>query len=344
MSGVPAGEALRFCAAPAPRDVAPTASGFLEQLGGPSWITVPGRDRSRSRVLVTLLHGNEPSGLHALHRLLCEGLQPAVDIHACVAAVATALEPPLFSHRHLPGIRDLNRCFHPPFEDRPGRLAGAILQSLDAHRPEALLDLHNTSGAGPAFAVAISEDARHDALVRLFSRRLVITDLRLGALMEYAERAVPTVTIECGGAGDPEADAVALRGLYRYWSEPELFRPGPSVQVLRHPLRLELRSGAVLGYGDGHRGGDDLTLPFDVERFNFAVTHAGAALGWLGPSGLAPLRLVDARGEVAIDEWFGIRGGQLACRDDLILFMVTTDPDIARSDCIGYLVRAGTVG
>ena len=41
---------------------------FLRALGGPACLFLRGQDRSRTRALVTLLHGNEPSGAIALHR------------------------------------------------------------------------------------------------------------------------------------------------------------------------------------------------------------------------------------------------------------------------------------
>ena len=52
---------------------------WLESLGGATAWLVPGRDRSRTRVVTTLLHGNEPSGFVALHDWLRSGPQPAVD-------------------------------------------------------------------------------------------------------------------------------------------------------------------------------------------------------------------------------------------------------------------------
>jgi hypothetical protein len=36
---------------------------FLRNLGGPACLLFSRRDKTRTRALVTLLHGNEPSGL-----------------------------------------------------------------------------------------------------------------------------------------------------------------------------------------------------------------------------------------------------------------------------------------
>ena len=86
---------------------------FLQQLGGPAWFTVKGRDTSRRRVIVTLLHGNEPSGLKAVHALLSQEIVPATDLGILVAGRILPCVKTL-THRYIPGERDLNRCFKPP--------------------------------------------------------------------------------------------------------------------------------------------------------------------------------------------------------------------------------------
>ena len=57
---------------PAPETIPSDPVAWLRQLGGPTAIRLSGRDRSRCRTVVTLLHGNEPSGVRALHGWLRE--------------------------------------------------------------------------------------------------------------------------------------------------------------------------------------------------------------------------------------------------------------------------------
>src|SRR5688500_17023276 len=45
---------------------------FLDELEGPVVIKVAGRRAGPGRVVGGLMHGNEPSGLRAIHRYLCE--------------------------------------------------------------------------------------------------------------------------------------------------------------------------------------------------------------------------------------------------------------------------------
>ncbi len=316
---------------------------FLDILGGPACLVVPGRDRSRCRFLVTLLHGNEPSGTIALHRWLTHPRAvPAVDIYCVVMNTEAALTRPHFSLRQLPGRRDLNRCFREPFADAEGQLAASLLNLIHHHQPEALVDIHNTSGMGPSFGVAVFYDRQHDALVSLFTERLVVTDLRLGALMELSDHEVPTVTIECGGSQDLESHEIAFDGLLRYVSLPQLFVAPDSdwpLDVLHHPVRLELDPTVAIAYAEQPSPEADLCLRVDIEHFNFGEVCGATPLGWVSQRGWQGIRVVDSRGTNHRDAYLREEGGQLYPATRLKLFMITSNPTIALSDCLCYAVR-----
>src|SRR5690554_6300339 len=88
---------------PDTKSVGNSATEFLHQLPGPTHLYLPGKDQSRCRVAVTLLHGNEPSGFFGLYHLLKRGLEPAVDLHCFIASVEAAQAAPGFFYRMLPG-------------------------------------------------------------------------------------------------------------------------------------------------------------------------------------------------------------------------------------------------
>ncbi len=332
---------IQYWEAPSAAEIGVTIEEFLEQLAGPTWIYIPGRDHSRCRVIITLLHGNEPSGLHAIHAWLRNGDIPQTDLYFCIASVKAARHPPGFSYRMLPGHRDLNRCFRPPYKDTEGILAANILHRLCAVQPEAVLDIHNTSGSGPSFAVVTSTDSRHVALSSLFTQHLIITDLKLGAIMEFEEGNFPVTTIECGGCHDPHAHQLAIDGVRRFALKKELFDDSSmNAKMVRyqHPLRVEMIEGSEIAYADHAIDGPDLTLHSDVEHYNFGETPAQSVLGWLGPRGISCLTARDSMGCEHIEHYFEIRDNQLLTRQSLRLFMVTKNPDIALSDCLFYLV------
>lgn len=316
---------------------------FLALLGGPCCIIIPGKDATRCRFVVTLLHGNEPSGAIALHRwLVQERAVPAVDLYLVVMNTAAALADPLFSYRQLPGTRDLNRCFSEPFDGEQGVLAKGLLDLIHRIQPEALIDLHNTSGVGPSFGVAVYYDQKHDALVSFFTERLVVTDLRLGALMELSEQDVPTVTIECGGAGEDASHLTAYDGLLRYFTARDLFSQDHTawpIDVLHNPVRLELDSSLSLSYGEQANASADICVRVDIEHFNFGETEPDVSLAWVNEAGWQGIEVLNSKGENLRDEFLRRDGGRLFPATRLKLFMITGNPEIALSDCLLYAVK-----
>ena len=160
--------------APTPEEVGQTVEEFLQKLGGPTFLWFPGRDNTRTRAVSTLLHGNEPSGVRAVHRWIREGQQPEVNLLCFIGAIDAALTKPLFSHRYAPNRKDLNRCFSPPFEGIEGTLAQAMLGELHQTRPEVLIDIHNTSGRSPAYGVTTLNGAKQKKLPGVFCDHLKV--------------------------------------------------------------------------------------------------------------------------------------------------------------------------
>jgi hypothetical protein len=219
-----------------------------------------------------------------------------------------------------------------------------MLKLIESAKPEAVIDVHNTSGSGPSFAVSINADAQHRALVSLFTRQLVLTDLRLGSLMEISEYLVPTVTIECGGRLDDTAHTVAWAGIDHFFTRESLWDALPAqdaVAVMHKPVRLELTEACALAYGDTPRDDVPLTLRSDIVQHNFGVTPAGTHLGWVRDAGLHDLFVARKRANTCVlEDLLYVAGGELRTRRALKLFMITTFPAIAKSDCLFYAVQA----
>ena len=324
--------------APTRQDVSPTVEEFLRKLGGPTFLWLPGLDATRTRAVSTLLHGNEPSGVRAIHRWIREGHQPQVNVLCFIGNVEAALTDPVFSHRSVPGGQDLNRCFRSPFEGPEGIIAQAMLKELYRIQPEALIDIHNTSGRSPAYGVATQNGVMQESLTGIFSVHLVVTDLRLGTLMEATETAWPTVTIEAGGTADPQAHELAYRGFSRYALAKDFSELSYPVTVAHHPIRVELKKGASLAYASAPMPEVDLTLPQDVDRLNFGTLSTQERLGWVGAEGLDVLCAINAAGKNLTSTLFSVRHGELMLARPSRLMMVTTNPDIARSDCLFYIL------
>jgi len=314
---------------------------FLRSLGGPTVLRLPGRDRSRTRAVTTLLHGNEPSGLCALHGLLREGFEPAVDALLFIGAVEAALAPPGFAERRLLGALDLNRCFRGPCEGREGAVARELLAVLHAARPDALVDLHDNTGRSVPYGVGPRAGPAELGLVALFADRYVHSDLRLGALVEATAGDFPSVVIECGRAGSEAAGGVARAGIERYLSLGRLAETGADrLQVVTDPVRVEVVPGIRLAVGDGPCPDADLTVAADMDRHNFGSVSAGFAIGWVRAGAPWPLRALRGDGFDVASDLFEVEGGVLRTRGEMLPIMITNDPGIAVDDCLFYVVRA----
>lgn len=335
---------LRYIEAPDPAAIGNNLLEFMNYLGGPSCIFLPGRDYKRTRALVTLLHGNEPSGSRAVFRWIKSQQQPAVNIICIIASVNTALTPPLLQQRMLATQRDLNRCFQGPFNDDQGQLAASILECLKHYQPEAVIDMHNTSGSGPAFSVVTHMDSNHDALASLFVKRMIVTGLRLGALMEISEDWFPTVTVECGGREDEEAHEIAWDGLCRYFLNTDVLLTEArdfGLELLRNPVRFELQPGVTVTYSDRAEPAYDLTLIDSIEHCNSGTTVADTPLGWVNCEQTSTLfRSTNSRDQCVLEALVYIRDGILYTKQDLKLSMVTNNAEIAKSDCVFYAVKS----
>lgn len=330
---------------PRPESLPATLEEFISGVGKPICIYQSGQDSSRTRAVVTLLHGNEPSGSRAFYRWLLSGEKPKVNVVTVIASVEAALVEPIYGNRVYPGKRDLNRCFGDKVvTDDRSAMARAIISLLQHYQPEAVIDIHNTSGTGPAFGVSITRDKDHEALTSLFTDRLITTDLRLGALMEISEYVCPTVTIECGGREDDSADRIAFEGLQRYLTLDSVFTLAEAdwgLELLNNPVRVELQTEAFLTYAEQPSDKVDLTLRPDVEHFNFGVIEPNTPLGWTKEKSLAGvLRAINSVDHDVLDQLLYLDGLQLKVKQPLKLFMITSNPDIAKMDCLFYAVKS----
>ncbi|WP_444995479.1 hypothetical protein [Aliikangiella sp. IMCC44359] len=320
------------------KQIKPTALGFLRQLSGLSIFDIKGKDTSRTRVVTTLIHGNEPSGFIASHLWLLSDSQPETNIRLIICNPEAAKNKPIFSHRYIANSEDLNRYFSASISDSSevAIRASQIMQAINEVKPEAIVDLHNTSGSSPAFAVAVNECEKTLALASLFTNKIILTGLSVGALMEQSFNA-PIITLECGGASEIYSHQVATDGLYNYFTRANLFLGEEhNILVHRHPIRVELVADASVGFSHNRLPTTDITLRADVEQLNKDITPAGEFLGWYDVKQGLPLQAIDEQGNEQIHQLIETKNGCFFTRQTMQLFMVTTILEIATRDCLFY--------
>ncbi len=320
--------------------IAPSALSFLKQLDGLSIFDIKGQDQTRTRVVTTLIHGNEPSGFIGILLWLKSNAVPATNIRIIICNPEAAKTKPKFTHRYIDNDKDLNRYFHANNSDQSemANRARQICKAIHQVKPEAILDLHNTSGNSPAFAVAVREDNKTKDIVSLFTQKLILSGLKVGAIMEN-DFACPIATIECGGASEIESHQVAIEGLTAFFSKPNLFVNQTNVKVYYHPISVRLFDEVSVGFAQHQLPTTDITLRADIETLNQQRTPAGEFLGWCDDLPSVLLTAIDDNGNNQIDELFEVKNGRIFSKQNLHLFMVTTSVEIATNDCLFYVTR-----
>lgn len=332
---------------------------FLKSLKGLTVFDINGINPNKTRIITTLIHGNEPSGLIACHLWLKSNERPATNVRIIFCNPEAAQTKPYFTHRYLSQNDDLNRFFtlaskmnltsdreqksNSPVTFRAKQILSLISnQGIKGFkgingRIEAILDLHNTSGASPAFAVTVNSDIKHKLLAEFFTDNMIETTIPVGAIMEQPLDA-PIVTIECGGANENKSHQVATIGIQNFFDTVSLFKRKTSrVKIRVNPLRVELKNDASVGFSSHPLQTTDITLRTDIESLNDNVTPAGEFIGWNIDSAQLLFEAVDAENNDLANELFEIRSGLVYTAKKMQFYMVTSTTEIATKDCLFYI-------
>ncbi len=318
---------------------------FLMSLIGPTVIDITGKDESKCRVFTTLLHGNEPSGLIAMHRWLTandELPSPTTNVRFIICSVEAANISPIFSRRYLDGGKDINRCFSDDNTGDCGFCQRALLieQAIKEVKPEILVDIHNCAGSGPAFAVAPLISPEVLSITSYFCQTIILSGLQLGTLMER-KFDCPMITVECGGSNDEQSHHVAYQGLKQLTlnEQSNNFHQSKSVDIIYKPLRLELKPHTSLSYGNHDEGFTGVCIKSNIEQLNYGISRKDQMLAWVDEKGLDNFELINEHGENVISDYFTCKKNVLTCAVDLRIFMATDNENIAINDCLFYVVK-----
>ncbi|WP_286261302.1 succinylglutamate desuccinylase/aspartoacylase domain-containing protein [Thalassotalea atypica] len=322
-------------------DIPNTYHKWLSDLTAPTIIDFKKEGCDRWRVVTTLLHGNEPSGFIALYQWIKQEAfkDIAVNIRFIVCSVEAAKFEPAFSTRFLSGGKDINRCFGIKSLADYYLRAELIASCIRQVKPEAVVDLHNTSGKSASFCVSCHEDKEHLALATLFCNNVIITDLNIGALMEQ-NFSCSIVAIECGGALEQTAHDTALRGLGQFCAKENILvdEIDEDFDVFHQPVRFKLNQTTELNYTNTLPD-NGVSLRPDIEELNRGITPSGTSIGWVDDAGLSNFNIEDAETHGNVDDYFDIVDNQMFTKCDLRLFMATTNPTIAVHDCLFYFIN-----
>lgn len=317
-----------------------------ELLGGPTLIHLEGR-RQPALFLSVLLHGNEPSGFLALCRMLrrykvaggSEELPRSLSIF--IGNVRAAEQ----NVRRLEGQPDYNRVWPgSPAEDSPEKaMMASVMESMMAQGVFASIDSHNTTGPNPHYACINSTEPAFLHLATLFSRTIVYFGLPPGVQTMAFAKFCPSVTLECGQAGDERgvAHAAEYMDACLHLSHFPDTPVSPHDYELFHTVaRVTIPEDVTFGFnGDARNGEVDIRFREDLDHMNFTEVEAGTLIAEIHGNGEARLKIENEEGEILDDRYLKYDQGNLSFRGPVMPSMLTHNSTIIRQDCLCYLME-----
>jgi len=191
------------------------ATALYKHLPGPTLIHIPGRN-PRPLIVSVLQHGNEDTGWEAV-RILLKHRYAQRQLPRSLCLLIGNVAAARFKRRRLDEQPDYNRCW-PYSANQPSNsiqdpcvdLFQQYLDHMISLNPFAALDIHNNTGQNPHYAALNRIDWRMINLARLFSEKMVYFTIPQGTLSNALADHCPSLTLECGQAGDTHGTDHAL--------------------------------------------------------------------------------------------------------------------------------------
>ncbi|MFC4348371.1 M14 family metallopeptidase [Kordiimonas lipolytica] len=307
-------------------------------LGGPALFYLEGQ-RKPPLFVTVLQHGNEPTGFEAVQAILKKyggGLLPRA-MWLFIGNVAAAKT----GERVLPGQLDYNRAW--PGTDMPKcaetSLMEDVVSRVTAEPLFASIDLHNNTGCNPHYGCVNVLDTAYLQLASLFSRTVVYFTRPLGVQSAAMAQHVPSVTLECGQAGQYAALTHAIEYLdacLHLHHIPDHPVAPHDIHLLKTMATVKVKAGLSFDFS---ASGSDICFRTDLDHFNFGLLKSGEAVAQLREGLEMPVFAVDESGADITSDLFVVSSGLLKARNTMIPSMATTNVDVVRQDCLFYVME-----
>ena len=317
-----------------PRDI-------TKVLQGPTLLHLEGKLK-KPLFISLLLHGNEFSGLLIAQKLLREYrhkplLRSVLIFIGNPAGCAQGL-------RKLNKQKDLNRIWRRGGHDArsPEHLmARELLQYIKAQNIYSAVDIHNNTGVSPIYGCINKKNLLFVRLAQTFSNKVVYFTRPDSVLSIALSKISPALVIECGLPGNKAGVMAGLRCLKRLLSADQKWQKSTlKVPYVHHTYgKLCLTPGAVVSFSlrGGKKGNPHLSLTGRFDKLNFQELKPGFILGKIHTPG--KIKLINEKGANIFHKVFSVIDNQWIVKSSFIPAMFTKDIAIAKSDCLGYVMR-----
>lgn len=284
-----------------------------------------------------LLHGSEYSGLIILQKILkkyCNKILPRSLI--IFVANPKACEQGV---RHLKNQPDFNRIWKGG-SSYADVLTKPVLEYTKKHKIQGAIDIHNNTGQNPIYACINKEEENFIKLAQTFSKNIVYFTKPDSVLSMALSNICPAVVIECGLPGHTQGITTGVHFIESILDKEEKWKRNKikTFPVYHTFATLHIDPDAIVCF-DSQPFLKEKHLCFinQLDELNFQKLKPGTFLGKI--SDPSQLKLIDESGSNIFNQFFSIKENNLTVKSSFIPGMLTKNIQIAKSDCLGYLMK-----
>jgi succinylglutamate desuccinylase len=315
------------------------ATALHHQLPGPTLIHLQGRIK-RPLVVGVLQHGNEITGWEAVRRLLKSHYEQDELPRSLVIFIGN---PRAAKHRlrRLDDQPDFNRCW--PGGNEPDneytRLFRKVHDRLLELRPLACIDIHNNTGLNPHYAAVNRIRSDYLRLASLFASKVAYFTIPMGTLSHSMSEFCPSLTLECGQAGETHGTDHSMAFLEACLHLEEIsLKPldADAVHLFHMVATVNVDPDVLFGFGNVPT---DVAFEEELDLFNFKELVPGTSWGTINNRDVQPLVATDNTGEDVTNRFFDFSNGQIEINREIMPSMLTLDRRVIQQDCLCYLME-----
>lgn len=322
-----------------PQRLLTVSQGDLNQVfKGPTLMHLQGRKAERLFVTV-LQHGNEDVGLRAVQQLLRNHENRGLP--KCMSVFFSNIDAACANERRLRSQPDYNRVWpggeHPQCPE--SEMMRQVVELMTDRPLFASIDLHNNIGLNPHYACVNRTDHPFLQLANLFSRTVVYFTQPRGVQSLAFAPYCPSVTLECGQAGNERGIKHAtdfLDACLHLDSIPNHPVRPQDIDLFHTTAVVKVPEHIAIGIGDAK---GDIVLAEDLEYFNFRELQPGTVFGAVNSAARPCLTVSDDRGNDRFTDYFEIDNSLLRLKRKVMPSMLTVNKTAIRQDCLCYFME-----
>ena len=284
-----------------------------------------------------LLHGNEFSGLIIVQKVLTK-YRHRVLPRSLIIFIANpkACEQGL---RQLKGQPDFNRIWKggSSYEES---LTKPVLKYIEDQEIQAAVDIHNNTGKNPIYSCINKKKKEFVKLAQAFSEKIVYFTKPDTVLSLAGSHLYPSMVMECGLSVYAPGIASGTRCIESLLDREEQWKRNEvkNIPIYHTYATMYISSDTAVCFHpqpfvkDGH-----LCFVSHLDEFNFKPMELGTVLGKI--SDPKQIKLIDKNGLNVFDQFFSIVENDLTVKSSFIPCMLTKNAQIAKSDCLGYIME-----